>query len=110
MVRAFPAATRFSGVSFSYNVAYAVFGGLTPVFVSLLLPWAPRTHVYYLVALCILGSATGLGLWRNRHRWLLRARRERPRRRAADQRDEVAPPHRLPSSGRGALTHYHTVA
>src|SRR5262245_34323891 len=28
----------------------------------------------------------------NRHRWLLRARRERPRCRAADERDEVAPP------------------
>jgi hypothetical protein len=33
---------------------------------------------------------------------LLRARRERPRSRAAEQRDELASPHRLPSSGWGA--------
>lgn len=30
-VRAFPAAVRFTGLSFAYNVAYAVFGGLTPI-------------------------------------------------------------------------------
>jgi MFS family permease len=36
MVQAFPANVRFSGVSFSYNTAYAVFGGLTPVLVSAL--------------------------------------------------------------------------
>lgn len=35
MVNAFPAAVRFSGLSFSYNVAYAVFGGLTPMLVTL---------------------------------------------------------------------------
>jgi hypothetical protein len=34
MVRAFPPLVRFTGVSFSYNVAYAVFGGLTPPFVA----------------------------------------------------------------------------
>ena len=33
MVRSFPDAVRFSGVSFSYNLAYAVFGGLTPLIV-----------------------------------------------------------------------------
>jgi hypothetical protein len=32
---------------------------------------------------------------------LLRLRRERPRRRAAEQRDELAPPHGRPSSGLG---------
>jgi MFS family permease len=64
MVRAFPPAIRVSGLSFSYNIAYALFGGLTPVFVSLLLPWAPLGHLYYLLALCILGSAVGVRLWR----------------------------------------------
>lgn len=34
MVRAFPAAIRFTGVSFSYNVGYAVSGGITPFLVS----------------------------------------------------------------------------
>src|SRR5262249_12229829 len=38
MVRAFPARVRFTGVSFSYNVAFAVFGGLTPIVVASLLP------------------------------------------------------------------------
>ena len=37
-VQLFPPAVRFSGLSFGYNVAYAVFGGLTPVLVSWLLP------------------------------------------------------------------------
>jgi hypothetical protein len=35
MVNAFPAVVRFTGLSFSYNVAYAIFGGLTPLMVSL---------------------------------------------------------------------------
>jgi len=34
MVRAFPSPVRFSGVSFSYNISYAVFGGVTPLLVS----------------------------------------------------------------------------
>lgn len=33
-VRAFPPAIRFSGLSFAYNMAYAVFGGLTPIIIS----------------------------------------------------------------------------
>jgi MFS transporter, MHS family, proline/betaine transporter len=68
MVHAFPARLRFSGVSFSYNVAYAIFGGLTPLFISLLLPSLPLAHLYYLLALCALGSAVGLGLWRAERR------------------------------------------
>jgi len=35
-------------------------------------------------------------------RWLLRARRERPSRRAAEQRDEVAPLHSITSSARAS--------
>jgi MFS family permease len=37
-VMSFPAAVRFSGLSFSYNIAYAIFGGLTPIVISLLIP------------------------------------------------------------------------
>lgn len=44
MVRAFPAPVRFSGLSFSYNVSYAVFGGLTPVIVTSLLAVNPMAH------------------------------------------------------------------
>src|SRR5258708_5054862 len=36
----------------------------------------------------------------HRHRGLLRARRERPRRRAPEQRDELAPLHSITSSAR----------
>lgn len=36
MVAAFPPAVRFSGLSFSYNVAYALFGGLTPPLIGLM--------------------------------------------------------------------------
>ncbi|TXI72620.1 MAG: MFS transporter, partial [Dokdonella sp.] len=35
MVNLFPARIRFSGISFAYNVAYAICGGLTPLAVSL---------------------------------------------------------------------------
>src|SRR5690606_2295818 len=41
MVKAFPAVVRFSGLSFSYNLAYAIFGGITPMVVPLLLKESP---------------------------------------------------------------------
>jgi len=68
MIGLFPPPVRFSGISFSYNIAYAVFGGLTPVFVSLLLPMAPHAHVYYLLALCGIISVMGIALWRREAR------------------------------------------
>ncbi len=64
-VKAFPPAVRFSGLSFSYNVAYAVFGGLTPVLVSMLLPIDPLAPAHYVVALCVVGLFIGAYLWRN---------------------------------------------
>lgn len=66
-VRAFPPAVRFSGLSFSYNVAYAVFGGLTPVLVSMSLPADPLAPAHYVVALSVLGVLIGAYLW-NRER------------------------------------------
>lgn len=62
MVNAFPAAVRFSGLSFSYNLAYAVFGGLTPMLVTLLLQADPLGAAYYVLALSALGLACGLYL------------------------------------------------
>lgn len=64
-VKAFPPVVRFSGLSFSYNVAYAVFGGLTPVMVSLLLPLDKLAPAHYVEALSVLGIAIGLYSWRN---------------------------------------------
>ncbi len=58
LVRAFPAPVRFSGISFAYNVAYAIFGGLTPLFVTLLMKQQPLAPAHYVAALCVLGIAT----------------------------------------------------
>jgi MFS family permease len=60
MVKAFPPAVRFSGISFSYNVAYAVFGGLTPIVVSLMMKSSPMAPALYVGALCALGALTTL--------------------------------------------------
>jgi hypothetical protein len=66
MVSSFPARVRFSGVSFSYNVAYAVFGGLTPPFVLALLKLDPLGPAYYVLAVCALGFAVGVYLLKTR--------------------------------------------
>jgi MFS family permease len=62
MVNAFPPVVRFSGLSFSYNLAYAIFGGLTPMMVTLLLKTDPLGPAYYVAALCGLGFCVGLYL------------------------------------------------
>jgi MFS family permease len=54
-LRLFPAPVRFSGLSFSYNVSYAIFGGLTPVFLSLWLRTDPKAPAYYVGGLAVLG-------------------------------------------------------
>ena len=58
LVRMFPPPVRFSGISFAYNVAYAIFGGLTPLFVTLLMKQQPLAPAHYVAALCALGVAT----------------------------------------------------
>jgi MFS family permease len=60
MVRAFPAPVRFSGLSFSYNLSYAIFGGLTPVTVALMLKSEPLAPMWYVMMLCGVGAATAL--------------------------------------------------
>ena len=62
MANAFPPVVRFSGLSFSYNVAYAIFGGLTPLVVSLLIKADPLGPAYYVAALCGLAVIIGLYL------------------------------------------------
>ncbi len=61
-VRAFPPLVRFSGLSFSYNVVYALVGGLTPVLVTRLMPINKLVPAYYVVALCAIGVALGVFL------------------------------------------------
>ncbi|MGB6188340.1 MAG: MFS transporter [Aeromonas molluscorum] len=63
MVNAFPAVVRFSGLSFSYNVAYAIFGGLTPMLVTLWMKNDVLAPSHYVVALSALGFLLGLFLW-----------------------------------------------
>jgi MFS family permease len=55
MVRSFPPQVRFTGVSFSYNIAYAFFGGLTPLVVSSLARANPLSPAHYLAAVTLLG-------------------------------------------------------
>ena len=64
-VKAFPSVVRFSGLSFSYNVAYAIFGGLTPVVVSMLLRVDPLAPAHYVVALSAVGVMLGVYLWQS---------------------------------------------
>jgi MFS family permease len=59
MVKAFPAVVRFTGLSFSYNLAYAIFGGLTPLAVTLLIKNNPMGAAWYVAGLCVLGFCVG---------------------------------------------------
>ena len=67
MVRAFPAPVRYSGMSFAYNMSYAIFGGLTPIAVTTALAWSPMAHAWYLVFIAFLAFFIGLYLLRNSH-------------------------------------------
>jgi len=63
MVLAFPPAIRFSGISFAYNIAYAISGGLTPLIVTLWMRNDPNAPVYYVAAACVVGV---LAAWAGR--------------------------------------------
>ena len=56
-LKLFPAPVRFSGLSFSYNVSYAIFGGLTPIVLTLWLRTTPLAPAYYVGGLALLGVA-----------------------------------------------------
>jgi MFS family permease len=60
MVESFPAAIRFSGISFAYNVSYAIFGGLTPLIVTSLPSKDLIGAGHYVVLLCIVGFVIGV--------------------------------------------------
>jgi MFS family permease len=57
-LRAFPAAIRYSGLSFSYNVAYAFSGGLTPLIVTLWMRSNPQAPAYYIGVIAVLAVIT----------------------------------------------------
>lgn len=60
LVQAFPAQVRFSGLSFSYNLSYAIVGGLTPIIVTLMLKSDPLGPAYYVIVVCLIGMLTAL--------------------------------------------------
>ena len=62
IVRAFPANIRFTGLSFSYNLSYAIFGGLTPLFLGIVNKINPLSGAYYVLFLSILGVFCGIYL------------------------------------------------
>jgi len=55
MIQVFPAPVRFSGVSFSYNIAYAIFGGITPLLVSWLAHLSRFGPAHYVAAVSVVG-------------------------------------------------------
>src|ERR1700751_2529448 len=63
MIEAFPARIRFTGVSFSYNIGYAVFGGLTPLLVSWLLTFDRLAPAHYIGLVSLLGFSIGIFLF-----------------------------------------------
>ena len=54
-VRAFPPEVRFTGLSFAYNMAYAVFGGLTPILISVWQQVDVMAPAHYVAAMGVLG-------------------------------------------------------
>ncbi|MCF7791129.1 MAG: MFS transporter [Victivallales bacterium] len=57
LTKSFPAKVRFTGVSISYNVSFAVFGGLTPIINSLLFKkfGVIQAPAYYAILAAIIG-------------------------------------------------------
>jgi MFS family permease len=66
LVAAFPAEVRFSGISFAYNVAYAVVGGVTPLIVAVLVKSTALAPAHYVAALCLLGAGIAFFIGRQR--------------------------------------------
>jgi hypothetical protein len=47
MVSLFPARVRVSGISFTYNIAYAAWASITPLLLIGLMPWSPWICVIF---------------------------------------------------------------
>lgn len=63
MVKVFPTSVRYSGVSFSFNMAYAIAGGLTPLLISFFSDFVSKmAPAIYVVGLFLLGTLIGLFL------------------------------------------------
>jgi hypothetical protein len=58
MVGLFPAHIRVSGISFTYNIAYALWASTTPLMLIALMPWNPWVCVAYCTVMGGVGLAT----------------------------------------------------
>ncbi|WP_085166066.1 MFS transporter [Gilliamella bombi] len=64
MVSVFPTQIRYSGVSFSFNMAYAIAGGLTPLLISFLSDFVSKmAPAIYVIGLFGFGALIGLYLF-----------------------------------------------
>jgi MFS family permease len=61
LVESFPPTVRYTGVAFSYNVAYAIISGVTPPLIALTLRLDPLAHAHAVLLSCaivfLIGSA-----------------------------------------------------
>ncbi len=62
MVSSFPARIRYTGVSFAYNVSYALFGGVIPLIVNSLSPLGAMAHVLYFSVISLFAFGLGASL------------------------------------------------
>ncbi|MBX8499857.1 MFS transporter [Pseudomonas lijiangensis] len=58
MVGLFPPGIRVSGISFTYNIAYALWASTTPLMLIALMPWSPWVCVAYGVVMGCVGLLT----------------------------------------------------
>jgi MFS family permease len=62
LVGLFPPAVRYSGFSFSYNVAYSIFGGFTPILIALWMKADALAPAHYLMLVCVIAAIMALYL------------------------------------------------
>lgn len=62
MLQVFPSNIKFSGIGFSYNISYAVFGGFTPIFFQIALSTHNSLFMYYFILISILAITCALFL------------------------------------------------
>ncbi|WRH91708.1 MFS transporter [Pseudomonas fluorescens] len=58
MVGLFPARIRVSGISFTYNIAYAAWASITPLLLIGLMPWSPWICVMFCAVMGVVGLLT----------------------------------------------------
>ncbi|MHC8317805.1 MFS transporter [Pseudomonas sp. LB3P31] len=58
MVGLFPARIRVSGISFTYNIAYAAWASITPLLLIGLMPWSPWVCVIFSAVMGVVGVSS----------------------------------------------------